>query len=475
MSDRVELAAGALRVEADLVCVDGHLRSGHAVLIDADGRILATGPDERVPSPAGVVRKRYPGVLLPGAVNAHSHAFQVLLRGRSDRAVDFRDWVDNHMYPLALEIDEEEIALGSRLAFAEMIRNGVTTVGEFFYLHNAPESDDCVPRGNANALRVVREGLDVGLRVHLLRCLYDRAEREGQRRFHEPAGAAVEATRELDRELADFPRASVSIAPHSLHGATADGIVAAAEWAAEVDRPFQIHVAEERHDVDFARREHGDTPGRVLADLGVVSERLCVVHGVWLDAEEIAALGEAGAKLAYNPISNMALGDGITDIEAMIRAGVTVGLGCDGPCANHQVNVWQEMRFAEWLQRVDKLRMKVVQAAAEDLARGPSYCFEMGTRNGGRILGLPVGEIAPGNWADMVVVDPLDLSLLPHGGHDPETLLNNVVHSMAIRGAVRTVLVAGHEVLRDGRLTGIDEKELAHRAARWTRRTGAGG
>ncbi|MFW6198209.1 MAG: amidohydrolase family protein [Acidobacteriota bacterium] len=467
MSERVELPAGAQRVEADLVCLDGRLRSGQAVLIDADGRVLAAGPDEDVPSPPGVVRKRYPGVLLPGAVNAHSHAFQILLRGRSDRAADFRDWVDNYMYPLALGIDAEEIALGSRLAFAEMIRNGVTTVGEFFYLHNAPESEGCASRGNANALRVVREGLEVGIRVHLLRCLYDRAERRGQRRFHESAEEAVAATRQLERELADTDAASVSIAPHSLHGATAEGIVAAAEWAARVDRPFQIHLAEERHDIDYARERYGDTPGRVLQDLGVVSERLCVVHGVWLDAEEIALLGEAGAKLAYNPISNMALGDGITDIESMIRAGVTVGLGCDGPCANHQVNVWQEMRFAEWLQRVDKLRMNVVQAVAGHLTRGPNYCFEMGTRNGGEVLGLPVGEIAPGNWADMVVVDPLDLSLLPHRGHDPETLLNNVVHSMAVRGAVRTVLVAGQEVLSDGRLTGIDEEELAHRTARW--------
>lgn len=456
-----------LRIDASLAYVDGAVRSDVTILVDAGGRIESldgSGDD------AGRRRLRYDGLVLPGAVNAHSHAFQILLRGRSDRARSFREWVDRYMYRLALDLDEEGLVLGSQLAFAEMIRNGVTTVGEFFYLHNGPEADGCVSLGNRNSRAVIGAARECGLRIHLLRALYDRNERHGQQRFHEPADEAIAATRELAAEHATDPGVTVSVAPHSLHGATPEGIQAASELAAELGVPFQIHIAEERHDLAYARAHYGVTPGRALQQLGVVSERLCVVHGVWLDGEEIEMLGGAGAKLAYNPISNMALGDGITDIEAMVRAGVTVALGCDGPCANHQVSVFQEMRFAEWLQRVDKLRMNVIPAAATDTGRAESvnYCFEMGTRNGGEVLGLPVGTIAPGRHADLVVVDPSDLSLLPHHGLDPEALLDNVVNAMAIRGAIRHVLIGGREVLRDGRLTLLDEDDLARRAAAWS-------
>jgi len=448
-------------ITADRLLVGGQIVRDGAMQLDAEGKIAAIGAAATVPCPEGATSQHYQGLMRPGAVNTHSHAFQILLRGRSDAARDFRDWVDNYMYALALSITPEELTLGAELAFAEMIRNGITTVGEFFYVHNAPESDDCAARGNDNALLTIAAARRCGLRIHLLRTLYDRAQRPGQRRFFEPTRDAIDRTRDLAAATDADPAVTVGIAPHSLHGATAEGIQAAAELAAERDQPFQIHIAEEEHDLEFARREYGDTPGRVLDRLGVVSERLCVVHGVWLDAEEIAMLGAADAKCAYNPVSNMALGDGITDLEAMVREGVTVGLGCDGPCANHQVNLWQEMRFAEWLQRV-------LTPAAGERAKTVNYAFEMGTRNGGEVLGLPVGRLAPGYWADVVVVDPDDLSLLPHHAYDDEALLHNLVHSLAIRGAVRDVLVAGREVLSDGRLTGIDEPDLTARAAAWS-------
>ncbi len=454
-------------LRAERVLLGNRLVEDGALLLDVDGRIMAVGSATEVPCPADAEERHYRGVMLPGAVNTHSHAFQILLRGRSDAAVDFRDWVDNYMYALALGASAEDLQLGAELAFAEMIRNGITTVGEFFYVHNAPAADDCAELGNANALLTIEAARRSGLRIHLLRALYDQAGRPGQRRFREAPEDAVARTRELAAATAADPAVSVGIAPHSLHGASADGIQAAAEYAAAQEQPFQIHIAEEEHDLAFARDRYGTTPGRALDSLGVVSERLVVVHGVWLDREEIEMLGAAEAKCAYNPVSNMALGDGITDIEAMVAAGMTVGLGCDGPCANHQVNLWQEMRFAEWLQRVQKLRMNVITPAAGERARTCNYAFEMGTRNGGSVLGLAVGKLEAGYWADAVIVDSEDLSLLPHHGHDEAALLNNLVHSMAIRGAIRTVLVGGEEVLRDGTLTRIDETELRARAARY--------
>jgi len=453
------------RYTADLIFFDGRFQPDAALLVDDAGRITSIGSSAAVQLPEGATDEHLEGAVLPGAVNAHSHAFQILLRGAADAATDFRDWVDNYMYPLALTLDESGLAAGSRLAFAEMLKNGVTTVGEFFYLHNAPENAGCAPRGNRNAEIVIGAARSVGIRIHLLRCLYDRAERTGQRRFYESAENAVTATEALAASCATSPGVSVGIAPHSLHGATADGIVAAADFARRHDQPFQIHLAEEEHDLPYARDHYGTTPGRVLDELGVVFQRLCVVHGVWLDHDEIDLLGAAGAKCAYNPISNMALGDGVTDIPAMVEAGVTVALGCDGPGANHQVNVWQEMRFVEWLQRVTRRRMNIL--LQPQAATTANYCFELGTRNGGTVLGLPVGELRPGFCADFVVVDLTDPSLLPHHGPDPAALLHNVVHSMDARGAVTDVFVDGRAVVRARTLVHADERELARLAGEW--------
>ncbi|NKB87592.1 MAG: amidohydrolase family protein [Acidobacteria bacterium] len=460
-------APTGLYITADHLLSTSGLIHDAAMIADGDGVILAVGAANTLPRSPDLEHRHYTGLMLPGAVNTHSHAFQILLRGKSDAARDFRDWVDNYMYALALSADSEDLRLGAELAFAEMLRNGITTVGEFFYVHNGPAAPACADLGNENALLTVAAARRCGLRIHLLRTVYDRAARHGQQRFYEPATTAVERTRELALATSDMADVTVGIAPHSLHGASADGIQAAAEYAAETGQPFQIHIAEEEHDLAFARAEYGTTPGRALEKLGVVSDRLVVVHGCWLDTEEIEMLGNARAGCAYNPISNMALGDGITDTEAMVRAGVTIGLGCDGPCANHQVNLWQEARFAEWLQRVDKRRMNVLGPAAADHAETVNYPFEMATSNGGHVLGIPVGKLAPGYWADAVVVDPHDLSLLPHHNLDPAALLNNVVNSMAARGAVRDVIVGGDEVMRDGRLTRIDEAELAARGAAW--------
>ncbi len=453
------------RFTADLIFHDGRLRPDIAMLVDDRGRIVSIGPAEVNPEPTDGGTTRFEGAILPGAVNAHSHAFQILLRGKADAARDFRDWVDGYMYPLSLTLDEAGLELAARLAFAEMLKNGVTTVGEFFYLHNAPERDDCAGLGNRNAEIVIGAARSVGIRIHLLRCLYDRAEKPGQRRFFEPANSAVAATRDLAATFESAADVTVGIAPHSLHGATPEGIQAAAAYAAEGGTPFQIHLAEEEHDLEYAQSRYGTTPGRALEQLGVVSERLCVVHGVWLDTDEIAALGAAGAKCAYNPLSNMALGDGVTDIPAMVAAGMIVALGCDGPGANHQVNIWQEMRFVEWLQRVTLRRMNVV--ALSNRASTANYCFEMGTVNGGTALGLPVGSLEPEQWADFVVIDTADLSLLPHHGADPDALLHNVVNAMAARGAVTDVYVGGREVVGDRRLTRVDERELARAAAEW--------
>jgi len=217
---------------------------------------------------------------------------------------------------------------------------------------------------------------------------------------------------------------------------------------------FHIHVAEGRYEGERTLREHGATPIRYLDRLGVLGPRMIGVHCVWLDDAEVALMGARGAALAYCPSSNMFLGDGITRLPELLKAGVRVGLGSDGGCTNNRLSVFEEMRMAALLQRVRLLDGQAFDAAT---------AFDLGTRSGAQILGLEAGAIAPGLLADLVAVDLGDASL-----HPRTDTLKSVVYAMSDR-AVTDVWVHGRRVVESGRLATVDEPELLARVRELTR------
>jgi len=218
--------------------------------------------------------------------------------------------------------------------------------------------------------------------------------------------------------------------------------------------PFHIHVAEGRYEGERTVREHGATPIRYLDRLGVLGPRMIGVHCVWLDDEEVTLMGARRAALAYCPSSNMFLGDGITRLPELLKAGVRVGLGSDGGCTNNRLSVFEEMRMAALLQRV-----RLLDGGALDAATA----FELGTRSGAEILGLEAGTIAPGRLADLVAVDLGDPSM-----HPRIDALKSVVFAMSDR-AVTDVWVHGRRVVEAGRLATVDEQELLARVRELTR------
>jgi 5-methylthioadenosine/S-adenosylhomocysteine deaminase len=226
------------------------------------------------------------------------------------------------------------------------------------------------------------------------------------------------------------------------------------EAAEEGGTPFHIHVAEGRYEGERTLREHGATPIRYLDRLGVLGPRTIGVHCVWLDDDEIALMGARGAALAYCPSSNMFLGDGITRLPEMLRAGVRAGLGTDGGCTNNRLSVFEEMRMAALLQRV-----RLLDGTALD---GPT-AFALGTSSAARILGLAVGTIEAGTRADLVALDLDHLSLQPR-----TDLLRSIVFAMAPH-AVTDVWVEGRRLLEGGRLLSVDASELAARVRELTR------
>lgn len=428
----------AERLKAELIWADGALRADHVVVVGDDGAIARVGAltdgDEAEHDIPLVDLGR--AAILPGTVNAHNHSFQSLLRGIADDR-PFLTWRDEALYQYAPKLGVEGIYTGAVFAFGEMLLRGVTTVCDFFYLQED---------GNAGCEAVIRAAEDVGIRLVLARTMYDWDGAPSL--FRETIDEAVANTHALHAATAGHPRVSVLPAPHSPHAASPDMIKAGAALAETLGTPFHIHVAEEPFEVEETLRDHGHTPVRYLDSLGVLGPRACLVHCVHVDQGEVTLMGARGCGLLYNPNSNMFLGDGITPLTEMVEAGVTVALGTDGGCSNSRVSVFDEMRAAALLQKVRH---------QDGAALSAESVFRMGTEGGARLVQQPVGDIAAGLRADLVVVDLDDLSLQP-----AIDVLKNVVYSMEPT-AIRAVMVEGSWVARDGDLLTLARSEIVAR------------
>jgi 5-methylthioadenosine/S-adenosylhomocysteine deaminase len=411
----------AVRLVPDLVLTPDGWQRDVAVAV-ADGRITsvaAAGP--RRPDDVAL-RGR---ALLPGTVNTHCHAFQSLLRGLGDD-LDFMGWRDRVLYPFSARLDRAALRAGAAFAFAEMLLHGVTTCVDFFYIHDG---------GNENAEAVIDAARAVGIRLVLARGMYDW---EGApARYRETPAEATRRTRELIAAHRGDATVTVQPAPHSPHGASPAMLRAGYEVAEAEDTVFHVHVAEGQYEGARTLREHGATPVRHLDRLGVLGPRTVAVHCVWLDPDEIRLMGERRAAVAYCPSSNMFLGDGITHLPELLRAGVRVGLGSDGGCTNNRLSVFEEMRMASLLARV-----RLLDGGALDAATA----FSLGTTSAASILGVDAGRVAPGALADLVAVDLGHPSL-----HPPTDLLRSVVYAMSPQ-AVTDVWVHGQHVVERGRL-----------------------
>ena len=446
---------------ADWIHYQGTFREEHALLVDDQGLIVAAGPAEEVrahPDASGAELIELPQrAISPGTVSAHSHCFQVFLRGAGDHPLSFQDWVKRFLYPLIEGLDDASLEAAALLCFSQMARAGITTIGEFHYLHN--DREDYSPRNEDLARIVIRAARQVGLRVGFLRAIYDVQERIGQGRMAQEIDVALSGIRALHGEYADDPLVTVMPAPHSLHGATQEAVEAGAALAKELGTKWHIHLAEQQADVGYCKRIHQGTPLEVLARWGVLDEQAVVVHGIWLNEQERELLAERGAALVSNPTTNMALGDGIAPLTDLIRRGIPVALGTDmnaGPC------IYSEMRAAELLQRVQNLKMGCIPRS-DDGTPAPDRIFDLGTKNGGVALGMKVGLLEPGYWADFAVVDLEDPSVLPGSTLGGDALLNTLTSSMSPERAIRGLYVAGKRIGADGELMGVDYQDLAER------------
>ncbi len=273
--------------EPDLTVIDDVFEQGLAVAVE-DGGIIAVGPRadmKRRFSDAAAVD--WSGMaLLPGTVNAHNHSFQSLLRGvAADEP--FLVWRDQALYRYTPLLDADTLYAGALLAFGEMLRYGVTTVADFFYVHgDGTEYDEAV----------IRAANDLGIRFVFARTLYDWTGAPPA--YRESVADAVARTRELAIRYQGHPMISVHPAPHSPHAASPDMIQAGHRLARELATPYHIHVAEEMFEVSDILKQYGTRPVHYLDRLGVLDESMIAVHLVWLLKSHCWALAARGSRTA---------------------------------------------------------------------------------------------------------------------------------------------------------------------------------
>lgn len=384
------------------------------------------------------------GLCLPGIASAHSHAFQRALRGRTQRrattAGSFWSW-RGLMYELAGEIDPQALYDLSHFAFVELALAGVTTVGEFHYVHHdrggAPFADRTLL-----ADTVIGAALDAGLRITLLRVVYERAgtgrpPEATQRRFCdasiEDALADVETLR---ARYAAHPRVRIGVAPHSVRAVTGASIAACADFARARALPLHAHVSEQRREIRECLAEHGRRPVELLADLGALGPLFSAVHATHLTTGEARLLGAAHAFACVCRTTERDLGDGAPDIAALVRAGARLTIGVDSHASSCP---FEEARAIELDERTR-------QEARHVGVDAPALLTAL-TEDGYASLGWSLGECD-----DSVVLDSADPALV--GAKAP--LLADAVVFGACSRSVRDVTVAGAPVVRAGRHASYD-------------------
>lgn len=406
------------------------------------GRITAVSEGGQPPARSG---QHLQGLTLPGLANAHSHAFQRALRGRAqgDRG-SFWTWREE-MYALAERLDPESYLALARATYAEMALAGITTVGEFHYLHHGPGG---APYDDPNEMgrTLIAAAADAGIRLTLIDCCYLHGgigeQPDGaQRRFSD--GSAEAWAARVD-ELGESEAVRIGAAIHSMRAVDPEAAAVVAAWAREHERPLHAHVSEQPAENEACLEAHGRTPTALLAGAGALEASFTAVHATHLDDADVASLGAAAACCCVCPTTERDLADGIGRMRRLMDAGASLSLGSDSHAV---IDMFEEARAVELDERL---------ASGERGHHTSAALMRAASEDGHACLGWPdAGRIEPGARADLVTVSLESVQL---AGSWSEHALDAVVFAGGARD-VRHVLVDGREVVVDGRHTSIDSGE----------------
>lgn len=385
----------------------------------------------------------FDGILLPGTVSAHSHAFHRRLRGTTHQdGGDFWAWREP-MYRLAAGLTPESYEGFATQVFGEMLRSGVTAVGEFHYLHNQPDGTPYA-EPNEMGLALVRAAEHTGIRLTLIDTLYLTSRADGtpplpeQTRFSD---GDIETWEDRIRGLFSLiegkPAIGLGLAAHSVRAALPDDLARVADLASRLDVPLHIHLSEQPAENDECLAAHGLTPAALLDQCGYLSGRTTLIHATHTTGPDRELISNSGAGVCLCPTTEADLGDGIGPASEYAAAGVPLSLGSD---SNAIIDLFEEARRVE---HHDRLRLR--RRGVHD----PVALLQAATAGGMSALGWnDGGALAPGSPADLIV---LDAGSDDFRGIDEDRLLA-AIPLAATRASVTDVFVNGVQVVREGSL-----------------------
>ncbi|HTW25922.1 MAG TPA: amidohydrolase [Acetobacteraceae bacterium] len=429
-----------------------------SVLVEGD-RIAAVGTRaalERVDPGAEVIDCRR-SIIIPGMVNTHTHLFQTLLKGLGDDMV-LKKWFTCMTGPSAVALTVEDVSAAAMHGCVESIRSGVTSLVDFMYAHPRPGlTAPVIEAFEATGMRgrVCRGFLTAGAELGIPAALIE-----------VPDAALADARALMRAHNRPDGRVQVGLAPAMIWSLDAAAL-RGARALADVERAFiTTHVAETDFEISESQSRFGCTDTEFLGEIGFLGSDVLAVHCVQCGARDIRVLKHHDVRVSHNPCSNMYLASGVPPIPAMLLAGITVGLGSDGPASSNNHSLFQAMKFAALIQKGFHRDATVMTA---------EKVLEMATIDGARAIGMEhlIGSIEPGKKADLAVIDTSHPAMAPV--HNP---VSAIVYS-ALGHEVTHVLIDGRTVMRDGRITTVDEHAVLARsaaaAASLTRRAGTDG
>ena len=389
---------------------------------------------------AAAFRAAHPGLreidcrgrlVMPGLVNTHCHAGMTLQRSYADD-IPLMSWLNDYIWPFESRQTPDDVALGMTLGIVEMLLGGVTSFVDMYYFQ-----DRCVEVAERLGIRAV------------LGCNY----------FDTNIGEVFpQVERAVGLAAAGSGRVRIAVAPHSPYTVSPENLVRGKELADRYGLGMMTHIAETCDEIRIVRERYGRTPVGHLDALGLLTPHTIGAHCVHVTESDIETLAARGVIVSHNPQSNMKISSGVAPVEALRRAGALVTVATDGTCSNNDLDMWEELRTAAFLQK----------SATGDPTALPAWeALRMATANGARAMGYADGELGvlrEGALADLIVVDLQKPHLQP---------IHDVVSNLVYCGKaadVETVVVDGRIVVEGRRIEGLDLTDLYARVAGAVRR-----
>jgi 5-methylthioadenosine/S-adenosylhomocysteine deaminase len=436
-------AAQTPQRQVSLVVTNGIIVTGDAAgRVIENGAVAVDGADIVAVDTAEAIGRQFRGaesidaggqVIAPGLINTHTHAPMVLFRGLADDLA-LMDWLNKYIFPAeAKMVSPEFVRAGTRLAALEMIQSGTTTYADMYYFEE----------------EIAREVRAAGLRAVL-----------GQTVIQFPVADAKTPAEGLARAetfitaFKDDPLITPAVAPHAMYTLDGPTLTAARNLAKKHGVPTLIHLAETSDETKTSQERYKMSPVAFLDSLGFLGAGVLAAHGVWVSDVEVALLAARGVGVSHNPESNMKLASGTAPVPAYLKANAALGLGTDGAASNNDLDMFEAMRTASLLHKLQSRDPRVVSA---------SEALMMATRGGARALGMEqqIGSLEPRKRADIIIVSTRGARQTPL--YDP---ISHLVY-VARGDDVQSTVVHGKVLMRNRQVLTLDETAVLVAARGW--------